>query len=85
MAKSRVLRAVGIAVAAIALFGLVLLRPWWAELAPEIAELPLGLLSLALGFAVAVWLPRRPNLGGQSHVRRPRRLRNRVSRRDGTP
>jgi hypothetical protein len=81
MRRARVLPVVGVAVAAAALFVALVLRPWWNELAPEVAQLPLGLLSLGLGVAVALWLQRGPKLGGRKHIRRPRRLRNRVMQR----
>ena len=65
-------------VGATGLLVVLVLRPWWQDVTPPGLQLPVGLLALALGMGVAVWLQQKPK------VIRPRgrrgRLRDRVAR-----
>jgi hypothetical protein len=70
-----------IAIAALGLFGLVLVRPWWGDMAPGLLRLPVSLVALVLGAGVFLWLRQAPKPIGLR--RRRGRLRNRVSRTTG--
>jgi hypothetical protein len=64
---------------AVGALGLFVLRPWWQELAPDGAQLPVGLVSLALGGGLFLWLRQAPKRVGV-HRRRRGRLRDRLPR-----
>ena len=70
---------VGATVGAVALLVLLVLRPWWQEVTPPLLQLPVGLVALALGIGVVLWLQQRPKPGRPRSVRRAR-LRDRVQR-----
>ena len=72
---------VGLSVAALGLLALFVLRPWWQESVPEGLQMPVGLIALALGMGLFLWLKQTPKSLGTRRTRR-RRLRDRAQRTD---
>ena len=79
---ARVVLVVGLTALAVGLLGLPVLRPWWQTFAPEAAQVPVGLVALALGGAVFLWLRQAPRPTAVRGRRRGR-LRDRYPRNMG--
>ena len=75
----RVAVVASVTVGAVGLFVVLMLRPWWQDMAPPALQLPAGLVALALGVGVVLWLQQRPKPARSRNVRRGR-LRDRVQR-----
>jgi hypothetical protein len=79
MKPQRLLVVAVIAVGAAALLVVLVLRPWWQDVTPPALQVPVGLLSLAVGVGVILWLQQKPKQANGRGIRRAR-LRERVQR-----